>query len=82
MQIECGKWGNSLAIRIPAKLAKELGMVEGSAATLELEHGRLIISPAARPKRTLAMLIESLKQSGPDEEISTGPEIGNEIVEW
>jgi antitoxin MazE len=25
-----GRWGNSLAVRIPAKLAKELGVGEGS----------------------------------------------------
>jgi antitoxin MazE len=25
-----GRWGNSLAVRIPAKLARELGVTEGS----------------------------------------------------
>ncbi len=25
-----GRWGNSLAVRIPAKLARELGVAEGS----------------------------------------------------
>jgi len=28
--LSVGRWGNSLAVRIPAKLAKELGVGEGS----------------------------------------------------
>jgi antitoxin MazE len=35
-----GRWGNSLAVRIPAKLARELGVGEGS--TLQAE----VLGPA------------------------------------
>jgi antitoxin MazE len=30
------RWGNSLAVRIPAKLAKELGVTEGSTLKAEV----------------------------------------------
>ncbi len=29
-ELPVGRWGNSLAVRIPAKLAKQLGVSEGS----------------------------------------------------
>lgn len=31
-----GRWGNSLAVRIPARLAKELGVDEGSVLSAEV----------------------------------------------
>jgi antitoxin component of MazEF toxin-antitoxin module len=34
-QFKVGKWGNSLAIRIPSKMAKELGIKEGDTLTRE-----------------------------------------------
>ena len=81
MNAELGKWGNSLALRIPAGLAKELGFTEGSKADLELADGRLVITPTHRKPR-LKELLASLKQAGAEREISSGSEKGNEEVEW
>lgn len=36
-EFKVGKWGNSLAIRIPARVAKELGIKEGDTVS----HDRL-----------------------------------------
>ena len=47
-----GRWGNSLAVRIPAKLARELGIGEGS--TLQAQ----VLGPARlglAPKQPLDM---------------------------
>ena len=39
------RWGNSLAVRIPAPLARQLGLVDGRAVEIEVEKGRVIIEP-------------------------------------
>lgn len=39
------KWGNSLAVRIPQNLAKEINLTEGSEVELILEDGNLVIRP-------------------------------------
>ena len=40
MELQIGKWGNSLAVRLPAQLVKELGVSEGSIVKAEVlgEH--------------------------------------------
>ena len=44
------KWGNSLAVRLPAESAKQLGVGEGDTLIGELAaDGRLILSAEARP---------------------------------
>lgn len=43
MQSNIQKWGNSLGIRIPMKLAKKLNLHAGSFVNLEIEDHRLII---------------------------------------
>ena len=36
LELSVGRWGNSLAVRLPAELARELGVAEG--ATLQVER--------------------------------------------
>ena len=60
-----GRWGNSLAVRIPAKLARELGVTEGSTLKAEvLGPATLGLTgpPPATPKRTMAEFIARLEQ--------------------
>ena len=49
MRIQLDKWGNSLAVRIPAALARELAIAKGDALSIHLEDRRLVITPV--PKR-------------------------------
>ncbi len=46
MQAYIRKWGNSLGLRIPLRLAKLLNLYQGSTVTLEIDHGRIIIRPS------------------------------------
>ena len=47
MKLQIAKWGNSLALRIPAEYARRIGMKEGDSvdATLTVDGG-LTIRPA------------------------------------
>lgn len=44
MRVKIQKWGNSLAMRLPKKLAEDLGMSEGSEVDITVRQGRLEIS--------------------------------------
>ena len=39
------KWGNSLALRIPAPMLRTWGIVEGESVDLTVEHGALVARP-------------------------------------
>ncbi|HEY9768469.1 MAG TPA: AbrB/MazE/SpoVT family DNA-binding domain-containing protein [Coleofasciculaceae cyanobacterium] len=62
MEIELRKWGNSIGLRIPSKIAQSLGVDENSVVELSQTGDKLIISK----KSTLPTLDEMLA-SIPDE---------------
>lgn len=84
MQVEIGKWGNSMALRIPAIMAKESGLTVGSSAELTLQDGVLILKPEVKKKMSrkerYARIIADLDKYGPDEFIDPGM-VGREIIE-
>jgi len=82
MKTEFVKWGNSLALRIPATFAKEVGAAEGKKAEMTVEDDALVIK-VARPKRRrryrLGDLIDGITQENCHPEIAWGPSVGNEV---
>jgi len=79
MQTHIDKWGNSLGVRIPSKIAASLMLKAGSDVELLLEAGQLIIKPLGRP--SLKELLADYPKEGIGE-IADGPERGKESVEW
>src|SRR5579864_9075942 len=62
MNLKVRKWGNSLAIRIPALLAKQLDWREGTSVNLYVKNKCLIVE-RARPKYTLSELLEGYQNA-------------------
>jgi len=73
------KWGNSLAIRIPQNIAKEIDLAEGSEVKLDVVDGNLVLKPKKRSKYTLNQLVEEITPDNLHDEIDTGIGKGNEI---
>lgn len=74
------KWGNSLAVRIPQVVAKELNFTPGTEVELELEDGDLRVKlKSHRPKYTLAELVAGITEDNVHEEIDFGPPVGREV---
>jgi len=49
MELMVSKWGNSLAVRLPAESAKRIGVGEGDTLIAEVSaDGRLVLSPEGR----------------------------------
>lgn len=65
MELTVGKWGNSLALRLPAGIARQLGLQEGSRVQAEVtDTGELLLTPPEpiRPARTRDELMEQLRK--------------------
>ena len=56
--------GNSLALRIPRRVAEELGVDEGGDVELTLEPGRLVVRPG--PPRLQVLLAGVTDQNLPE----------------
>jgi antitoxin MazE len=72
------KWGNSLALRIPAPLAREMGIDEGTDVDIALDAGRIVIT-APSPAYTLDALLDGVADENVHGELDTGPRRGGEV---
>ncbi|MGA2949956.1 MAG: AbrB/MazE/SpoVT family DNA-binding domain-containing protein [Candidatus Sulfotelmatobacter sp.] len=81
MKARMVKWGNSLAVRIPKPIIEEARLKEGDFLEIEAGDGRIELR---RPTKipTLAQLVSQITPDNRYPEISTGPEVGKERVEW
>jgi antitoxin MazE len=50
MKATIQKWGNSLGIRIPSHIAKDLSLINGSPVEIIEEDNRIIIQPKNKNK--------------------------------
>lgn len=66
MNLHIAKWGNSLAVRIPAEYVKAMGVREGDSvdATLTADGG-LSIRPANWDRKAYALELASLRDTMP-----------------
>jgi antitoxin MazE len=80
VRVQLAKWGNSLAVRIPATYAKEIGAAENSQAELTVENGRLVLEPVHDlPQFDLDLLVGQITDENRHEEISTGAALEGEF---
>jgi len=77
VQTQIGRWGNSLAIRIPGGCAKDLDLKEGMELDVSLVEGGLLLIP--RPKRyTLDELLAGITPENLHGETDWGEAVGRE----
>jgi antitoxin MazE len=79
-----GKWGKSLAIRIPGDLAAATGIADGSQVDVEAQAEGIVIRLAV-PRLTLENLFkgqtaEQWRRAYADA-FDWGPDVGREIIE-
>lgn len=73
------KWGNSLAVRIPQNLAKEIHLAEGAEIDISVVDGTLVIKPRSRKRYSLDELIKGITPENLHTEIDSGIAVGDEI---
>jgi antitoxin MazE len=72
------RWGNSLAIRLPQHLAKEIHLTEGVEVDLVVIDGNLVIKPRIRKRYSLEELISAITPENLHNEVESGMSVGNE----
>lgn len=63
MELQINRWGNSLAVRLPAALVRQLGLHEGSKLNADLtQMGELRLSPQEpmQPAKSRAELLAQI----------------------
>jgi len=71
MELMVSKWGNSLAVRLPAESAKSIGVGEGDTLIAEVSaDGRLVLAPEGRAigkaeSRRLRQFLGRQKETAP-----------------
>ena len=79
MRARVERWGNSLAVRIPIAIGRELHLRPDSSVDMTVEYGRLVLEPVPDPTvATLAELIERVTEENRHTEIGTGKPLGHE----
>ena len=87
MKIKVAKWGNSLAVRLPKRLADDLGLRPGAVVDVNQDGSRLAIETAPRgqlPRYRLEDLLAEMDRLGPENEpepVDWGPDRGAEIID-
>jgi antitoxin MazE len=83
------RWGNSLALRLPADVVREFGLKEGQLVEIDPEKPNLRIR-TERPKvegvpvYTLEEMVAEMDRFGPENEpemVDWGPDRGSEIID-
>jgi antitoxin MazE len=77
MHTQVGKWGNSLAVRIPGPYAKDLDLREGTELDVSLADGALILRPCVK-QYSLEELVAGITPENRHEETDWGQAVGRE----
>jgi antitoxin MazE len=74
------KWGNSLAVRIPAQIAQQLNLMENTPVDFAVVDGSLVISRVTQQGTySLEQLLVRVTAENIHGETDTGPVVGREI---
>ena len=73
------KWGNSLAVRIPQHLAKEIQLMAGGEVEIVTIDGNLVITPKKQKQYSLDELIAGITPDNLHGSIETGSSVGEEV---
>jgi len=80
MKLTAQLWGNSLGFRIPAPVARDINLAPGSQVDLQVEKGRIVLTPLRQKKRyKLKSLLTKVNSSNSPSGDIWGAPIGKEV---
>ncbi len=77
IELQVGKWGNSLGIRLPRHIIDLLNLNLKDRVSCSVEDGKLVLQPIRQRKYTLEELLANVDEIG--EEVSWGDPQGKEV---
>lgn len=78
MHVLVERWGDGLAIRIPAPVADAAGLAAGTVVDLSVDAGRVVLAPAPEARVSLDRLIGGITPENLHGEVDPGPAVGRE----
>ena len=72
------KWGNSLALRIPLSVARDIRLHQGSVVEIALIAGKIVVKPRRRQRYTLAQLLRGVTTRNHHAAVDWGGRVGQE----
>ncbi len=72
------KWGNSLGLRLPKPLAREVRLDEGDTVDVSVDNGTIVIRPS-RPTHSLDELVGRITARNRHGESDWGTPVGHEV---
>lgn len=74
-----GKWGNSLAVRIPSSVAKDLGLSENTSVQIDSDGHVAVLKPKKVKKASLDVLVDKITSENRHSEVNWGTPVGKEV---
>ncbi len=71
-------WGNSMAVRIPALVAKDLQIRDGAILDISVDAGKIILKPEKKSLGDLNKLLSKVNSSNIHGEADAGKSVGKE----
>ena len=79
MNLSIQKWGNSLALRIPSSIAKDIHLHRGSQVEVDIVNGAVMLKPSKQKKYSLSQLLKAISKSNLHSEQNWGIPQGKEV---
>ena len=73
------KWGNSLALRIPRSVARDIRLRQGSVVDIALIAGKIVVKPRRQQHYTLAQLLRGVTKRNRHAALDWGGRVGQEV---
>ncbi len=77
MEAVVKEWGNSLALRLPKSMLKELNVKKDTKVELKIEGNRIVIEP--KKDDTLKNMLKKITDKNLHKEIDFGKPMGKEV---
>jgi len=77
MEVTMKKWGNSLGVRIPSPIVRELSLKDGSRVDINDRGKEIVIKPVQKNK--LSEMLSAINEHNIHKEIETGGPVGKEV---
>ncbi len=79
MKTRVARWGNSLAVRIPASFAEEASLTDGDTVEIETQDGGILIR-RKQQKLRMADILPLITDENMHEPVDFGPPVGKELL--
>lgn len=80
MTTKITKWGNSYGIRIPKKIADDLGFSVNTEIDLLPKKDSLELKPKKKNRYSLKKMLSQIDKGNIPEPVDLGQDVGNEII--